>query len=372
MNIGSESAISAKRIEKGRLQNVDALRGLAAFLVVFQHLASSAAGKYFPGTSAATGIDYITNQYCDLGRTGVVAFFAVSGFVIPFSFNSDRPIRKFMLSRFFRLYPAYWLSLAFACALAVSSITVAVTGKQALANVTMLQTWLHQKDVVGAYWTLALEELFYGLCIIVFVTGYLTSASYAIAGCTAFSLAALGMGIIHARFGTTVPMAIPLSLAVMHLGILARLAKLEGSDVAKKWLPTLAVATLAIIFVALWLGYPPVAGNNKSSRIAQCTSYLIAYGLFFVFMFKVKDRPSLLAMAGAISYSVYLFHQPILHMVMASIPAGNIGWLIVYLFTSLALTIAISMLVYYKIELPANKWGQRIARKHTTLQAVSV
>lgn len=370
MSLPGDVAISIERLEKGRLQNVDALRGLAAFLVVFQHLASGAADKYFPGTLAARWIYDLTNQYCDPGRIGVVAFFAVSGFVIPFSFGSERPVRKFLLSRFFRLYPAYWLSLAFATGLSMLLITDPVSEKQVLANVTMLQTWLHQKDVVGAYWTLALEELFYGLCVIVFLTGYLTSARYAITASLAFALIALALGLVHARYGTNVPMAVPLSLAVMHLGIVMRLAKLEGSAVARRWLPTLAVVTLGIIFVALWLGYPSVAGHGKSARVAQCISYFIAFALFFAFIFRVRDRPSLLAMAGGISYSVYLFHQPVIHMMLVLVPSGGAAWLAVYLGGSLALTIMISTLVFSRVELPANRLGQRIAKAQSLFRPV--
>ena len=47
------------------------------------------------------------------GRLGVVLFFAISGFVIPFSIKLAHryPVREFLLTRFFRLYPAYWLSI---------------------------------------------------------------------------------------------------------------------------------------------------------------------------------------------------------------------------------------------------------------------
>ena len=47
------------------------------------------------------------------GRLGVVIFFAISGFVISFSIKLAHryPVREFLTTRFFRLYPAYWLSI---------------------------------------------------------------------------------------------------------------------------------------------------------------------------------------------------------------------------------------------------------------------
>lgn len=64
----------------------------------------------------------------DLGRIGVVVFFAISGFIIPTSLNhrSLHPVRKFLISRLFRLYPLYWISIILGIAVAGSRHSASV------------------------------------------------------------------------------------------------------------------------------------------------------------------------------------------------------------------------------------------------------
>ena len=83
-----------------RIAFLEAVRGVAASAVLVQHLV---AGE-FPAYR-----DW-TRHHLDLGRVGVVAFFLVSGYVIPLSL-SGQTLRTFAVRRFFRLYPVYWVAL---------------------------------------------------------------------------------------------------------------------------------------------------------------------------------------------------------------------------------------------------------------------
>lgn len=120
----------------GRL---DALRGLAALLV----LACHAAVALVPG--AGTFTDHVFN----LGHVGVVVFFLVSGMIIPQS--ARHGLRVFLIRRFFRLYPIYWVSVL------LSGAAVPVL----LVNLTMLQAFVRVPNALSVYWTLAVELLFY-------------------------------------------------------------------------------------------------------------------------------------------------------------------------------------------------------------------
>src|SRR3954462_4323901 len=123
-----------------RLAFIDTLRGIAVLAVLLQHaleviVQHHPTGDYYWAFHDAIG------YYINFGRFGVVLFFFVSGFVIPFSFpNSAAPVRDFAISRFFRLYPAYWTSLI------VGLVTMQLLDSkiypfgQIAANVTMLQT----------------------------------------------------------------------------------------------------------------------------------------------------------------------------------------------------------------------------------------
>ncbi|MEG8057753.1 acyltransferase family protein [Sphingomonas sp. 22L2VL55-3] len=139
------------------------LRGFAALLVLFQHLAETIIATHaLPLPIEQAGV-LLFDGIFHFGRFGVALFFLISGFVIPFSFRTDRPVRGFAISRAFRLYPAYWLSLG------VALLVLHMTGARApaavtiVANVAMIQHYVGQPDIVVAYWTLATELAFYVL-----------------------------------------------------------------------------------------------------------------------------------------------------------------------------------------------------------------
>jgi len=100
--------------------------------------------------------------FLDFGRISVVAFFLISGYVIPFSIpKGEMPKRIFWTARFFRLWPAYWVAILLAVLTNTSEIPI--TFRNVLVNCTMLQGFLGVPDMVGAFWTLQIELVFYGL-----------------------------------------------------------------------------------------------------------------------------------------------------------------------------------------------------------------
>src|SRR5205823_9972367 len=86
----------------GRLQFVDAMRGVAAMAVLVQHV----------GERVWSGADRFTVQVFSAGRFGVFLFFLCSGFIIPAAIERHGTVRDFWRGRFFRLMPLYWASLA--------------------------------------------------------------------------------------------------------------------------------------------------------------------------------------------------------------------------------------------------------------------
>ena len=110
----ASAAISAP-IEGGRLRYIDALRGIAAVLVLWLHVANSYRAMSPQTEAHARWLNDFISQI-DIGRIGVVVFFLISGFVIPFSIKpaSAAPVAGFVIRRVFRIYPAYWLSVPLA------------------------------------------------------------------------------------------------------------------------------------------------------------------------------------------------------------------------------------------------------------------
>ena len=139
-----------------RLRHIDALRAVAALLVLWRHVADA-----YVGLGAGVGGRWLMSiaDSIDVGRIGVVAFFLISGYVIPFSIHPERsaPIGTFLIKRFFRIFPAYWLSIplgAFAtCWLWGRPFGV----REFLVNLTLLQDFFGVTPAEGLYWTLLVE-----------------------------------------------------------------------------------------------------------------------------------------------------------------------------------------------------------------------
>ncbi|MCW2986380.1 MAG: acyltransferase, partial [Conexibacter sp.] len=180
-----------------RLEFLDALRGLAALAVAFGHRAEGMIG----------GFVHFDAHVFRFGQFGVVLFFLCSGFIIPASLERHGSLRRFWISRFFRLYPLYWLALAAALALHLAGrfgltpdyehhVVVATA-----ANVTMMQAFISQPLLIGLSWTLAFEMGFYLMVSGLFLAGA-HRRSLALAG----TLVALALALALHSAGAPLPL----------------------------------------------------------------------------------------------------------------------------------------------------------------------
>lgn len=149
----------ADRIDKAssRFLELDALRGIAALVVVLYHY-STQYDKVFGHIKT----DYVT--MFSLGHYGVQLFFIISGFVIYMSIMKVSSVKDFIIKRSFRLYPAYIFAVIITF-IVVSLSTMdylKVSLSDAMINFTMFQGFIPGVDNVdGVYWTLRVEMTFY-------------------------------------------------------------------------------------------------------------------------------------------------------------------------------------------------------------------
>jgi peptidoglycan/LPS O-acetylase OafA/YrhL len=140
----SEPAVKTKPGDSVRIPELDLFRFIAASAVVFYHF-----------------------TLAKFGYLGVDLFFLISGFVIAWSARGRSPGR-FVISRFTRLYPMFWASLAVTLVfIALLDATQPVLNPKVIAaNATMLPDYLGVPHVDGVYWTLAVEMKFYFLVFV--------------------------------------------------------------------------------------------------------------------------------------------------------------------------------------------------------------
>jgi len=352
----------------GRLQHIDALRGIAALLVLWRHVADA-----FVNIGPNVGGRWIAEwgSFVDVGRIGVVAFFLISGYVIPFSIDPNRraPIGTFLIKRFFRIYPAYWLSVLLGAASCWWIWGRHFGIGDFLVNLTLLQDFFGVPAAEGLYWTLLVELEFYLLCVLLLLLRSLGNAR------RLFALAALLTAVysaeIFVRWGSgTSPIGAAaafasLNFSMMFAGTLYRMIFVERGNSADRRLRWAFGAFLSWHLIALPLATIPAIGVGANATIP----YALGLLLFITGVSVVRIRAPLFDWLGRISYSLYLFH-PIVFMSllwgMQFVPAASAlraQHLGVYLFVNALLSAALATLVFRCVEQPGMALGRRIARR---------
>lgn len=148
-----------------RFIELDALRGIAVMLVLLSHY-TFAYDYYFK----------ILDQHLfhfPYGVFGVQIFFMISGFVIFMTIEVSDSLKSFAISRFSRLYPTYWMSIALTLSI-IALFPIPTLGNYSfidiVINLTMLQGFFKIPHIDGVYWTLGIELLFYTIIGILYIT----------------------------------------------------------------------------------------------------------------------------------------------------------------------------------------------------------
>jgi len=99
----------------------------------------------------------------------------VSGFVIFWTLNKTEKPLDFLVSRFSRLYPAYWLAVivTFSAVYAFGLSGREISINNAIANILMFHEYLKIPHVDGVYWTLTVELTFYFWIFLIYLSSNL-------------------------------------------------------------------------------------------------------------------------------------------------------------------------------------------------------
>ncbi len=362
------SAAAARGAPDTRLRYVDALRAIAAFLVLWLHVGDSFV--HLDGATPLRGawLQSVASSV-DLGRVGVVAFFLISGFVIPFSMRPSQPapVRSFLIKRFLRIFPAYWLSIPFGAATGWWLWGREFGVADFLVNLTLLQDLFGMRAAEGLYWTLLVEVVFYGLCVGLLLTRSLHRPRRLLALAVAFgavySLALVTHWLGRPLMGTVAAFWF-LNLSIMLCGTLYRRLIVDDELQHDRLARAGTIALFGYYLIVLPCAAVWAAGFARNATIA----YALGMLLFVVGTRFVRIQTRLTDWLGRISYSIYLFH-PVVFMsllwLLSRQPAGS-WWrtqhLGVYIAVVAALTVAIAALVYRWVERPCIGLGHRLAR----------
>ncbi|QTE39018.1 acyltransferase [Mucilaginibacter gossypii] len=345
--------------QRSRLEWIDGLRGVAAILVAILHLwLLIRSNVTVINPSLSKGISFFVSDFFDFGKIGVVVFFLISGYVIPFSLYKANA-KSFLISRFFRLYPAYWL-----CILSFCLISGFSGVKNILINLTMLQKFVGSEDLVGVFWTLQIELIFYFICLILHEFNLLNNDKFLIKFFYSLLFISLFVAGLRYKFHLKLPVALILGLAVMFLGMLWRKNVLDKSSyITNETFKKLIIYFIVILVPLTLLAYSENFGNNEV-WYRYFASYLIALLLFKLFSL-YKSPGIFLKYLGTISYSMYLLHPVFgMELPVKIFPKEYFAThMLLFVLFFWVFTLIAASACYYLIEKPSISIGKRLIGK---------
>jgi peptidoglycan/LPS O-acetylase OafA/YrhL len=398
-------AVHAARTTNGRLEFLDALRGIAALVVAVQHL----------GEVVWPQLIVFSHVWWRPGEFGVLVFFICSGFIIPASMERRGDLTEFWIGRAFRLFPLYLSVIALGVVAFATPWASPGAGfrpvTDTLINTTMLQVFSTRPLIIGASWTLGYEMVFYLVMTVLFMLGWhRRSAGIAIGLVTAglvlggflvpsyliqpqirswpavvIGLIALAVVVIVPRLeGRQRVVALSITLLVLMVFLnrphdlwfsLLLLASMFVGTVLYRYdigqlsrntaafVFAFAVAGIIVIEACYHVGAPEPVTGATPRWWTEAGTFVSAYLVFgALFLLRRRQYPRVLVYLGTISYSVYLMHALVLlfpNPPLPDIPAFAV---------LMAITILSASLTYRFIEKPGQLVGRKMIARYRERQ----
>lgn len=341
------------------------LRLCLASLVILQHSLALTGHE----DTARLGLVAI-GEPASFGDIAVGGFFALSGFLLSASVRRNAPVR-FLRLRFFRLFPGFWATLVVVAFVLTPLIALAagtwssyrLVGDDSAvgyvgwnAALLVIQPTIggvlannpYPAGLDGSLWTLLPEFTCYVTLLLIVLLGrrlrtppWLLPVLGCVAALLVYPAALLVLGSPTASYIGLVaglPAAFFAGSAMAELGI-ERYATWPLAA-------TLAVANLLVIVLGLWLPIGP--------------PLLAAFVVILGAVLK-SGWPARVGTRNDFSYGVYLYHFPVIQLLVALGLGGLSATAALLLLSPLALlvTAPIAVASWYLVEAPAQRRGRR-------------
>lgn len=304
-----------------RFRTLDAMRGVAALVVVLYH----STDLYAPGCGAPT------NCGVRFGYLAVDMFFALSGFVLSLSYD-DRlaggmKLTEFMKLRAVRLFPIYWLGTVLGLVVVAWDVRhgfpLASAAKATATAVALLPSpTFHMYP--AAYplnppaWSLFLE-LYVGNVLFAAFHRQLTGLRLA----ALISLSAIGLVAVEIYYGTlntgylwsNFAAGVPRVTFAFFLGVALRRIHTRVK------VPQLPAGAILLVLAATFFIRLPVQWAVAYELACVCCVFPI---LIYLGAGAVERRPALGKFLGDASYALYAVHFPLLLILL--IVQQRAGW----------------------------------------------
>ncbi len=323
------SFVESRADAQNHMPTLDGLRGFAALIVAVTHL-NTAFDHYF------------FQSFHDIGSIGVLLFFSLSGFLIgtlylgkPFTYDNTV---KYSVSRIARIVPAYYIAILLCWVL-----YLAIPDFEYQLPPVMLIRSLAFTGNVGIFWSIPPEIQFYGFFIAVwFCAEKFKAGKYALPA----TLAVIMLALIATRemWGG---LSLPSKLHIFLFGMLA--AVLMRDERCKKVLGSVFFQAAIALICALYVCFLLTEGTIYSDIL------LAVIVALFIASFSVFTKISRIFAAlpmriiGFASFSIYLFHDPLLLVLNRYYPAEG-AFTMVDMFVISTLSLVPPLLFHFAAE----------------------
>ncbi len=352
-----------------RLEGVEALRALAALMIIIYHMVM------IPNIEIPEYLSVIKLHFAQ----GVPLFYALSGFVLAYGYldklNDRAQITRFYIRRFFRIAPLFYVLLATWVVIAMLK-EWQVSFQDIVLNALLLFGLIPGKheSIVWAGWSIGVEILFYLFFPVIVVlvcslrSGILVLA-IALLVSSAFFTAAENLQI-----GSYSYLNIMTHLPTFLSGVLAFLIWRETGFFQGRKQGALLFA-LTIIGILSIVYVPSVYKVLREVGAIRLDLYIWSI-MFMILILAICIWPNpfcvnwLTTGMGRISFSLYLWHPLIVKMLMgmyaesvALFSSGLLNFLICTGVT-LGLVSLVAHISFRIIETPGIEYGKGIANKY--------
>jgi exopolysaccharide production protein ExoZ len=333
----------------GKFQGIQALRFIAALLVVITH------STFYAHERLSSSIP-VWND----GVVGVRIFFVISGFVMIASTASlagDRDGWKyFSMRRVLRIVPMYWMATT--VKLFTMLILPAAVLHSALdpGKVVLSYLFLPSRNAEGAVepllgvgWTLIFEMFFYA----VFALALLLRAN--VVYFTGAVLIVMSAGSLLR--GTDWPAwAVYFDPIVLYFLIGMLVAKLTLSPRARRWAPpVLGVLAAAILFMVI---HPDIDASLNNPYFEMPAVSAVVLLVAWLEPLIGQYVPRFAVFLGAASYTLYLFHPLIAPAIPVVLDRLGVTNGVASVLLSIAVALGSTAIIYRLVELPVTTWLQ--------------
>ncbi len=311
MNEPRQSAARVSKARQPRFDSLQALRGVAATLVVLLHITDLGHRR----------LNYtFLGDVFSCGYNGVDLFFLLSGFIITFVHHRDlgNPgrFRQFATKRFIRIYPIYWIAT-----LALIPVFFFVPSfgiPDYREPMTIVKSFLliprHNGPILGVAWTLCYEMWFYTLFGIAILFPFKATAPLMVL----YLIACEALWFCR-MVGVAPELSFGVDFVFNHLNLEFALGMLAAVVVLRRRVPRAGVVAVigALLFAAIALNDAWILRTiGEKHRLVSygIPSFLIIVGLAGIEMRRQVRIPRWLVCVGDASYSTYLVHVPVLSL----------------------------------------------------------